>query len=119
MSMTASEVVPAVSRPAERSRIEKVAMRRRKLTTRVHRWLTLFFGTWAILQGASGVVMLTADQQAMISHPGIYDHGDQDLGIAAAVAGARMAPAGCGVSRCDWPPRGEPRRVPHRDGARP
>ena len=66
-------------------------MRRRKLVARIHRWLTLIFGTWALLQGITGLVMVTADQQAMVSHPGIYDHGDGDLGVRAAVAGARAA----------------------------
>ena len=75
----------------ERSRIEKAAMRRRKLVTRIHRWLTLIFGTWALLQGITGLVMVTADQQAMVTHPGIYDHGDGDVGVGAAVAGARAA----------------------------
>ncbi len=66
-------------------------MRRRKLMARIHRWLTLIFGTWALLQGVTGLVMVAGDQQAMITHPGIYDHGDGDLGVSSAVAGARAA----------------------------
>jgi uncharacterized iron-regulated membrane protein len=74
-----------------RSRLERLAMRRRRGVMRIHRWLSVVAGVWLLLQGATGVVMVGRDQILHWQHPRLDQHGDGDLGVGPAIGAARQA----------------------------
>ena len=68
-----------------------LAMRPRKQLLKVHRWVGLFIGVWALLQGLTGALMTYGDQINAWSRPELYDRSDGDVGADDAFEAAQAA----------------------------